>query len=51
MKSYLSAQQGQTPVKIINNLPQPSPLPEEREEDVGMLLNEKNEKSAFQIWP
>ena len=30
MRSYLSARRGQTPVKIINNLPQPS-LPVEGE--------------------
>lgn len=63
MRSYLSAQQGQTPVKIINNLPQPS-LPSEEgawEEDIGMVeIVNKNEskckkkkfsKSSFLVVP
>lgn len=50
MRSYLSARRGQTPVKIINNLPQPS-LPVEgrawEEEDIGMskIVN-KNESNC-----
>lgn len=50
MRSYLSARRGQTPVKIINNLPQPSFPVEGRaweEEDIGMskIVN-KNESNC-----
>lgn len=48
MRSYLSAQQGQTPVKISNNRPQPSLPLEERvwEEDMGTVKTvNKNESN------